>query len=451
MVVRDGRLGHLLRSRSGRVRQRVDGSGGGSASLSIVVQCLGSAPVAEFCVLVARVVGWEVDWGPIGRLIGCPKGVPSRSFQENRVLERLKRLRLEGYKSIKAVDLELGTMNVLIGANGSGKSNLLSFFKLLNEMMGGRLQQHVGSCGNASSLLHFGPKVSPQIHARLEFEVVRGINSYETRLFHAAGDSLVFAEETLSFLETDTREPTNVTLGAGHSETRIKEEADRGGGAAKTVRWLLNRCRLYHFHDTSPTARVRLSGYADDHRFLMPDAGNLAAILLHLRDEHSSAYERIVGTIRLVAPFFDDFDLEPDTSDHVKLNWRHRGSDRLFGPHQLSDGTLRAMCLIALLLQPEDRLPNLVIVDEPELGLHPFALNLVAALFQKASHHTQILVSTQSSTFLDRFAPDDVIVAERTNGETLFVRPDPDTLKGWLEEYSLGEVWEKNVMGGGPQ
>ncbi len=182
----------------------------------------------------------------------------------------------------------------------------------------------------------------------------------------------------------------------------------------------------------------------------MPDAGNLAALLLRFREEKSSAYQRIVRNIRLIAPFFDDFDLEPDRANRVILNWREKGSDRVFDPHQFSDGTLRAICLTTLLLQPSDELPKLIVVDEPELGLHPYALNVVAALFGKAAEHTQILISTQSSPFLDNFNPEDVITVNREGQESLFHRLNATELEDWLQEYSLGEIWEKNILGGGP-
>lgn len=365
----------------------------------------------------------------------------------------LRRVTLNGFKSIKTMDIELHSLNVLIGANGAGKSNLVSFFKMLNEMMAGRLQEYIGASGRAKSLLHFGPKVTPQIEASLEFEVENGKDTYMIRLFHAAGDTLIFADEKLSFLQTDYESPKTVSLGSGHQETRIGESASAGEPVAKVVRHLLSHCRVYHFHDTSPTARVRQYCYIGNHRWLMPDAGNLAALLYRLRNEdNGSAYHSIVRTIRLIVPFLDDFDLEPTgpNKQEIILNWREKGSDQIFGPHQLSDGTLRAICLVTLLLQPEDELPDLIIADEPELGLHPYALNVIAALFDKASHHTQVLISTQSGSFLNNFEPEDVIVASRDGMESRFVRPDPIKLEAWLEEYSLGQVWEKNVIGGGP-
>ena len=365
----------------------------------------------------------------------------------------LRRVILNGFKSIKAMDVELRALNILIGANGAGKSNFVSFFKMLNEMMAGRLQQYIGTSGRAQSLLHFGPKVTPQMEARLEFEVDKGMDIYAMRLFHAAGDTLIYADETLSSLQKGFTSPRLVPLGAGHQETRIGEKADEGETTAKTLWYLLNRCRVYHFHDTSSTARVRQYCYIGDNRWLMPDAGNLAAFLLRLREVNGgSAYRRIVTTIRLIAPFFDDFDLEPTGSNQtdIILNWRQKGSDGVFGPHQLSDGTLRAICLLTLLMQPEDELPEFILVDEPELGLHPYALNIVASMFGKASHHKQVLISTQSSSLLDNFDPENVIVVSQENNASEFKRLNPIELEAWLDEYSLGEVWEKNVIGGGP-
>jgi len=367
-------------------------------------------------------------------------------------MPRLQRVKLKGFRSIQEMDLELRQLNVLIGANGAGKSNLVAFFKMLNEMVGGRLQQFIATTGRAQGNLYFGPKVTPQLEATLEFVVDNGRDTYSMRLFHAAGNSLVFAEETLSFLQDGwTGDPKTVELGAGHQETRLEEQLKAGEPIAKVIWHLLSRCRVFHFHDTSATARVRLHSYVGDHRFLMPDAANLAAVLYRWQRENESVYGRIVRTIRQVAPFFAGFELAPENHGRdILLNWRHRDSDLVFGPHQLSDGTLRAICLIALLLQPRDELPHVIVVDEPELGLHPYALNIVASLFHGASEHAQILIGTQSSTFLDSFEPEDIIVVEHDDKASTFSRPDAETLRRWLEEYSLGEVWEKNVIGGGP-
>ncbi len=369
-------------------------------------------------------------------------------------MDQLKRVSLKGFKSIRSLDLELRSLNVLIGANGAGKSNLVSFFKMLNAMMGERLQQYIGSSGRAQSILHFGPKATPQMEASLEFATSNGTDTYKMRLFHAAGDTLIFAEETLTFLKTGwVGSPKIVELGSGHQETRVQGEAEKNGTMAKAHRYLLNNCRVFHFHDTSSTARARQYCYVGDNRWLMPDAGNLAAVLYELkRRETGAAYHRIVTTVRRIAPFFKDFELEPSGPNEkdIILNWSQKDSDQIFGPHQLSDGTLRAIALVTLLLQPVENLPSVIVVDEPELGLHPAAKTIIAGLFKKASHHCQIIVATQSAALLDAFDPEDVVIVERDTKASSFTRLDVAALKEWLDEYSVGQLWEKNVLGGGP-
>jgi predicted ATPase len=370
-------------------------------------------------------------------------------------MDTLRRVMIKGFKSIRDIDLELRRLNVFIGSNGAGKSNLVSFFNMLKEMMGGRLQQYIAVVGRAHSLLHYGPKITPQLEARLEFERPTGLSAYEFTLGYAAGDTLYFVDEAIRSARTaSTRGSEGIGLGGGHLESQIVSEAGRKEGEAIVIWGLIDEFwRVFHFHDTSATARVRQYGYIGDNRWLMPDGGNLAAFLYRLQNQDQGvAYRRIVNTIRMIAPFFDDFALQPTGPNgrEIILNWRDKELDQIFGPHQLSDGTLRAMCLVALLLQPQLELPQLIIVDEPELGLHPYALSVIASLFKKVSHNAQVLISTQSSTFLDNFDPVDVIVVDREGKESVFRRPDPVALEAWLEEYSLGEVWEKNVIGGGP-
>jgi predicted ATPase len=210
---------------------------------------------------------------------------------------------------------------------------------------------------------------------------------------------------------------------------------------------------VYHFHDTSASARARGYCYVGNDRRLMPDAGNVAAMLYRFRREDSNpAYRRILGTIRQIAPFLADFVLEPTGQENkdIILNWQDKDSGDVFGPHQLSDGTLRFIALATLLLQPQALLPDVIVIDEPELGLHPAALNLVGGLLRSASHHTQVVVATQSAALVDSFDPDDVVVVNRRDGASTFERLREEQLKNWLQDYTLGQLWEKNVVGGGP-
>jgi predicted ATPase len=199
-------------------------------------------------------------------------------------------------------------------------------------------------------------------------------------------------------------------------------------------------------------AGVRLQKPINDNEFLRPDAENLAAFLYRIQQTHPDHYTRIREVVRLAAPFFEDFKLRAvtDNPELIQLEWLQRDSDYPFRPSQLSDGTLRFICLATVLLQPST--PPTMLFDEPELGLHPYALTLVASLFQQAAHPSrQVIVSTQSAQLLNEFDPEDVIVVERTQGESVFRRLDSAQLAEWLEEYTLGELWQKNVLGGRPR
>jgi predicted ATPase len=368
-------------------------------------------------------------------------------------MNTLTRLELHGLKSIKDLSLTLGRMNVLIGANGAGKSNLLSFFRLLSWMTSspGRLQTYVGKYGGANALLHDGAAVTPEIAATLEFETDKGTDGYEVRLLHAAPDTLIFAEEQIRYSRPEMP-GTNKFISmssTGHREAMLIEKAEEGHEAARVVRDLLRQCVVYQFHNTSETARIRQRWDTQDNRHLKEDGANLAPFLLRLRASQPLAYRRIVSTIRQVLPFFADFFLEP-TNGMVLLQWQERDTDVVFGSHQASDGALRLMALLALLLQPTEEVPDIVILDEPELGLHPYAINVVAGLVKSASIHKQIILATQSMTFIDYFDPEEIIVVNRRGRESELVRLDPGPLQEWLDEYSLSELWEKNVIGGRP-
>jgi predicted ATPase len=361
----------------------------------------------------------------------------------------LRRVILKGFKSIKAMDLELRPLNVLIGANGAGKTNLVSFFEMLKASLDARLDGYVGRHGGPNAFLHLGAKKTSEIDAAVTAHTDAGDGTLYQRVVFNAPD-------TLAYGENHARRPK----GVDRSDEMVIDDlcciikhGNGEGHPGQSIYFALkDRVGIYHFHDTTLTAPVRMAGFIEDNRVLRGDAGNLAAFLYRLQQTQPVRYKQVRSTVRLAAPFFDDFSLAPRSLDpqQILLNWKQIDTDYEFGPHQLSDGTLRAMCLITLLMQPENELPDLIIVDEPELGLHPYALNMVAALFKKASHHTQVLISTQSSSFLDNFDPEDVVVATREGSESRFARPDPAKLEAWLDEYSLGEVWEKNVIGGGP-
>jgi predicted ATPase len=379
---------------------------------------------------------------------------------------KLKAVSIKGYKSIDGIagaSLEFGDVTVLLGANGVGKSNLVSFFSMLNYMMTGSLQNFIAERGFADAFLYFGSKVTREVSAQIEFVDDQATDKYTFRLNYAAGDILIFTEETLTYHLNTSQRPYTLQLNPAVRESDLLEYVRRPSvgqnekQTASVILKLLQTCKVFHFHDTSMTARVRGQGYVEDNRYLNSDGGNLAAFLFRLKEnpDTSPYYAKIVRYIQKAMPQFGDFDLAPSerNRNYITLNWQDKNAPLyLFGPHQLSDGSLRFMCLATLLLQPPTSLPKVIILDEPELGLHPSAIGYLAGMVKAASQHAQIIIATQSPRLVDEFGLGNIVIVERdrqTNA-SVFKRKNPDELMEWLEQYSLSELWEKNVIGGQP-
>jgi predicted ATPase len=357
-------------------------------------------------------------------------------------------LTIKGFKSIRELnDFKLQAMNILIGPNGAGKSNFIGFFKLLREMVEQRLQLYVGKNGGADSFLYMGPKVTDQIIGKIYFKA----NGYEFILEPTLKNQLIFSEEAAYFAGVNYPSSKRQNLGSGQEEAKLKEKQTKNGNSiVDYVYPAISSWVVYHFHDTSDSAAVKRRCSIRDNEYLRSDAANLAPFLKQLQSKHESSYNLIRDTVRLVAPFFHDFKLRPttDNPDETELEWTQNKSDYPFHASQLSDGTLRFICLATALLQPVP--PSIILIDEPELGLHPYALTLLASLLKQASQRTQVIVSTQSALLLDYFSPEDIIVVDRLGEESIFTRPNEKELEQWLEEYSLGELWQKNLLGGRP-
>ncbi|MBL7190438.1 AAA family ATPase [bacterium] len=366
---------------------------------------------------------------------------------------KLERIQVEGFKSIKNLDLKFSEINVLIGANGAGKSNFVSLYKMINNIIEENLQLYISKSGGSNSILHYGSKNTSYIVVIQYFEDdSKNEFKYYYSLTNAAPDTLVFTNEEVTFFDKSTRKTYASQLWSGRKECNLNEAAKSDKPYISLVQNFLSRYRIFQFHDTAENSYARKKCYIKDNENLRGDAGNLAAYLYFLKLKKLDYYKRIVSTIRLAAPHFGDFELEPDrfNSNEILLNWREKDSDYLFGPHQISDGLLRFMALCTLLLQPEDFLPSVIIIDEPELGLHPYALKLLCSMIEKVSKRCQVILATQSKDLVDQFEPEDIIVVERHDGESIFKRLNSEDLKDWLEDYTLGELWEKNVIGGRP-
>jgi len=369
-------------------------------------------------------------------------------------MNSLNKISIAGFRSIKNADVQLKRINILLGANGAGKSNLIDIFRLLNYALTGGFQEpYLRDRGPASAILHFGPHHTGVIRGELEFETDSGKNYYRFTLADSAGDRLTFTKEEVEYRAKNNPKP-------GVPRALIKHPSDNSGlselwaesdSTARFAKNFLQRCRVYQFHDTSISSHFRDYAAPDQSLFLYADGGNLAAVLYGLRERNPADYTAIVRALQSMLPWFDDFILEPEGNKGLLLRWRMKGrSDYLFGPNHLSDGSLRIMALVTLLSLPPERLPNVIIIDEPELGLHPAAERIIAGLMITVSRQCQIIASTQSASFIDHFSADDIIVAEHNNGESSFARQSAEALQSWLQRYTLSQIWNKDIIGGRP-
>lgn len=369
--------------------------------------------------------------------------------------QALDRLTIKGFKSIQSLEgFELRSLNILIGGNGAGKSNFVDFFRLLRAMMelplphlqNSSLKTYIADGGGSDDFLFNGPRTTKCIEVELRF----GQNGYRFKLVPTSDETFTIDDEARYY---DGGSTGWWEMGSGHTtpellKERMKHGVAGGRSVASYVYDAIASWKIYHFHDTSSLAPMRRSESVDDCDYLRFDAANIAPFLLSLRKDKKKTYSQILETIRLVTPFFDDFILRPNAQDKVRLRWRQKGSDYPLKPHHLSDGTIRFICLATALLQPDP--PSTIIIDEPELGLHPYALEILAELMQATSKTTQLIVSTQSAALVDYFEPNDVIVVNRKAGASCLERLDAGRLSTWLKDYSLGDLWRKNILTGGP-
>lgn len=357
----------------------------------------------------------------------------------------ISRLDIQGYKSIKNQSVELRNINVLIGGNGIGKSNFISAFELMRNIYKQNLQNYVITKNGANSLLYLGSKNTSEINIELSFDNNDASNKYIVNL-EESQNSLYIKSSQIAYLEGEGWKFKDYD--ANKFEATLIDKRDR---EAKNVASLMESFEIYHFHDTGDTSPLKRPSNVNDNKYLRPDGSNIASFLYYLQQVHHKNFVRIERTVASVSPFFRGFNLSPNrlNNEIISLEWLQEGAgDNYFNAYQLSDGTLRFICLTTLLMQPNP--PKTIIIDEPELGLHPSAINKLAALIEKASVNSQIILSTQSVNLVDNFEPKDIIVVDRINNASSFRHLNEEELTDWLEDYSLGQVWEKNIIGGQP-
>jgi predicted ATPase len=360
---------------------------------------------------------------------------------------------IKGYKSIKSlVDFKPSTINVFIGQNGAGKSNFIGFFKFLSNMLSGtgNLAEYTAIHGGASALLHYGADITPQIVANIGLKTSAGLNEYKFKLTHASSDTFIYSEEQFRFKANQiSGDPNWYDLGAGHKESALIH-AESTGKTQGTIKSLLQQLITYQFHNTTFNSPIRnIKSSIQNGWFLEEDASNLPAVLLDLSINKPAIYQKIISILKQVIPFFDDFVLI-DQYGKTYLRWKEQGYNYTFVATQASDGMLRLMALVTLLCLPPERLPKVMFIDEPELGLHPSAVKTICELVYGASEHCQIFIATQDADMLNEFEPEDIVVVNRKDKESELVRLKSEDLQEWIGTYSLSDLWHQNIIGGRP-
>ena len=359
-------------------------------------------------------------------------------------------LSIKGFKSFRELNrFELGNLNVIIGANGAGKSNFIQFFHMLSAMANKDLSKFILERGGADNFLFGGPKETSE----MELEIGFHSGYFYKAVFSPTADEKFLLTESFQQDKTDWLSWETVSEESMIMETNedLPNNDETFLSSNALFRDLIASLAVYHFHDTSSSSPMRRSEIIEDNKRLRGNASNIAPFLLNIRDNYPREYNEIKDAIRLVMPFFDDFILDVarmGNAEKVRLSWKQKGSDFPMQAYHLSDGSIRFICLATALLQPD--LPSVIVIDEPELGLHPAALSILAELVQAAARKTQIIISTQSPMLIDHFGIEDVIVMTRENGASVLKRLDKDAFSIWLEDYSVGELWAKNVIEGGP-
>ncbi len=358
----------------------------------------------------------------------------------------LNKITIKGYKSIKDLsEFELKNLNILIGANGAGKSNFISVFKMLNVLFNKNLQFYTQDKG-PDSFLYFGRKKTDEIYLKFAF----GKNSYYTTLIPTSENKLMISKEYI-FFDGDYTNHEEL-IGSNQSESNLSKIVERSYSkkVAQHVISEIKKWKLYHFHDTGDTAKMKGICDANDNLIFKEDAQNIAAYLKMLCDNYNEHYEQILATIQDIAPFFGGFIFR--NSDNIQLEWYHKNDpDTPFKAHMLSDGTLRFICLATLLLQPFELMSGTIIIDEPELGLHPYALKVLSEIIKRVAQKKQLIISSQSVELINHFEAQDIIVVDKEDDQSIFTRMDNEKLQTWLEEYTLGEIWASNLIGGRPK
>jgi predicted ATPase len=391
-------------------------------------------------------------------------------------------LTIKGYRSLKDVTIPLGPLNVMIGPNGGGKTNIMDVLALLQEAATGSLSDAIDRRGPIRSLLFAGGAKSIEVAVEISLPpgFRRALRSgaqktlrYAVTLAPAGGGYYVKSERMWS---DDVRKALGFPVFAGRgvlaratqtaAKTFLAEHqmtpAELALSRPDSVLSPVARLRLtflkkvlgravcvYGLPDTRTDAPMRQPQVARMESVLKRDSSNLPAVLqlISQSDRYEHMYEDIESELRAGFPQeFRGLKFPSSGGDgRIAMRWREKAfPDRSFDAYEISDGTINFVRLATLLAGSTT--PQVVCIDEPEVGLHPRLIRLVAEMLQANAGPRQFIVATHSPALVDKLNPEEVLVVEKTEGATQVRRLDPDDLKHWLDKFSLGELWQTGQL-----
>lgn len=388
---------------------------------------------------------------------------------------KLSHLHVTGFRSFLDQEIELRNLNVLIGSNGSGKSSLLDLFEILSRAGQQQLNNAIAERGGIDAVLTWDKPTALFVLMRFAptgffIEETHGVDFELLATKQGIGYRIVREIVTklpaLRVLEmTDGRGTAQNMLTGGSGlqsppnggELTLAQIRDaQSYPTPDKVRRYLSNIAVYRGFDTYTGAPIRDAAfigtqYADLPPTRLMDGGdNLTSVLYLMKNDpkYQDAFEEYESALRRAFPAFQELRFPPAGGQgKTILSWKVSTTKRLVEASVLSDGMLRFMCLLAALYDPEP--PSLLCIDEPEAGLHPQLLRLLASVIRGASERIQIIITTHSADLLSYLkTPEAVMVVESKNGISELQRLDEERLKGWLEEYTLGELWEQGELGG---
>ena len=378
---------------------------------------------------------------------------------------RIKQLKVEGFRSLKKVTWEPSDLNILIGPNGSGKSNLLRFLELITVAARGGLGKYIQSLGGMDAIVWDGQARNVTFMLDCIEEALGIPDSYTLKMIPTGATYFIDRENLIakntqevfinrSFRKAMFKEDTGDTLQElesseviGRDETLLSTVSGIPFSDVPMFKAMLSRIAIYHDIRVDNGAEIRRASVTRSEKLIDPDGQNLIPVIHTLYTTNRDFERNLDAGMR--AAFSDEYEklvFPPAADQRIQLRVRWKTLRREQSAADLSDGTLRFLLLLTLMLNPEPH--QVIAIDEPETGLHPAMLPIIAEYAVEAATRAQVILTTHSPQLLDAFTDKNptTTVTKWVDGETVLQNLSGDDLAYWLREYTLGTLFKSGEL-----